>query len=125
MDRCPCQSQLITYKDCCEPFHKGQACPDARSLMRSRYSAYVLKLESYLLKTWHPSTRPKKLSLAQDTQLKWQGLELLAFEELSKDEAIVEFIARYQQALKNEKLHEVSHFVFEKGYWYYVEGKIR
>jgi len=29
--------------------------------MRSRYSAYVLKNEIYLLKTWHESTRPESL----------------------------------------------------------------
>ena len=37
--------------------------PDAEALMRSRYTAYVLKLEDYLLATWHPSTRPQQLDL--------------------------------------------------------------
>ena len=32
--------------------------------MRSRYSAYVLGLEVYLLATWHVSTRPAVLDLA-------------------------------------------------------------
>ncbi len=29
--------------------------------MRSRYSAYVLCNEQYLLATWHPSTRPESV----------------------------------------------------------------
>ena len=32
-------------------------------MMRSRYSAYVLGLEDYLLRTWHSDTRPPVLSL--------------------------------------------------------------
>ena len=43
--------------------------------MRSRYSAYVLQLEHYLLATWHPDTRPTSLDLADDTT-KWLGLEI-------------------------------------------------
>jgi len=39
--------------------------------MRSRYSAYVLKLEAYLLATWHPGTRPAALDLAQTTRSGW------------------------------------------------------
>lgn len=115
----------IAYEDCCKPFHEGKACLDARALMRSRYSAYVLGIEKYLLKTWHPSTRPKKLSLAEDRHLVWQGLELLAFEQISNEEAIVEFVARYKKAFKSDKLHEISYFVFEKDQWYYVKGQIK
>jgi SEC-C motif domain protein len=44
-------------------------------LMRSRYSAYVLKLSDYLLATWHPSTRPSELDLSDDDS-KWLGLEI-------------------------------------------------
>jgi len=40
--------------------------------MRSRYSAYVLKLEPYLLATWHATTRPATLDLAADN-IKWLG----------------------------------------------------
>jgi SEC-C motif-containing protein len=43
--------------------------------MRSRYSAYVLKLEPYLLATWHPDTRPASLNLETEAT-KWLGLEI-------------------------------------------------
>ena len=39
--------------------------------MRSRYSAYVLGNEAYLLATWHPDTRPAVLDLADDAPVKW------------------------------------------------------
>ena len=46
--------------------------------MRSRYSAYVLGNEAYLLATWHPDTRPAVLGLADDAPVKWLGLDVLA-----------------------------------------------
>lgn len=53
---CPCGAG--DYAACCGRYHNGIPAPDAGSLMRSRYSAYVLKLEPYLLASWHTSTRP-------------------------------------------------------------------
>ncbi|TXH39839.1 MAG: hypothetical protein E6Q94_00490, partial [Burkholderiaceae bacterium] len=35
--------------------------PDAASLMRSRYTAFVLQRADYLRATWHASTRPAVL----------------------------------------------------------------
>ena len=91
--------------------------------MRSRYTAYVLKLEDYLLQTWHPDTRPATLDLAEDTATKWLGLEVRRFEATGDDTAIVEFVARYKVNGKAERLHEVSRFVTMDGKWYYVDEK--
>ena len=47
------------YDDCCGRFHRGDAtAPTAERLMRSRFSAFGVGDEAYLLRTWHPSTRP-------------------------------------------------------------------
>ena len=59
---CLCGS-LKSYETCCQRWHGGETPGDAEALMRSRYAAYVLKLEDYLLATWHPRTRPPSLSL--------------------------------------------------------------
>lgn len=91
--------------------------------MRSRYSAYVLQLEDYLLQTWHPDTRPDSLDLAQDRQTKWLGLEVLRFESTGENTAIVEFVARYKINGKAEQLHEISRFVKMDKKWYYIDGK--
>ena len=77
--------------------------------MRSRYTAYVLGLEAYLLKTWHANTRPAALSLSDDAPTKWLGLQVKRVEN-SGDTAIVEFFARYKVGGKAERLHEISQF---------------
>ena len=61
MSACPCGSGRA-YAACCGRLHSGaENAASAETLMRSRYSAYVLKLEDYLLATWHPDTRPRQL----------------------------------------------------------------
>jgi SEC-C motif-containing protein len=117
---CPCGSGAL-YQDCCEPYHLSLAAPSAEKLMRSRYSAYVLGLEEYLLDTWHPSTRPQYLNLAND-RTKWLGLEVKRFEP-NDESAIVEFIARYKTNDKAEKLHETSRFKRIAQRWFYVDGE--
>jgi SEC-C motif-containing protein len=117
---CPCGSGAL-YQDCCEPYHLSLAAPSAEKLMRSRYSAYVLRLEEYLLDTWHPSTRPQYLNLAND-RTKWLGLEVKRFEP-NDESAIVEFIARYKTNGKAEKLHETSRFKRIAQRWFYVDGE--
>ena len=62
---CPCGKGL--YAACCGKFHEGKELTgNAEELMRSRYSAFVLKNEVYLLSTWHPSTRPQESLFNQD-----------------------------------------------------------
>lgn len=92
--------------------------------MRSRYTAYTLLKEDYLLATWHPSTRPAALSLAEETPTKWLGLEVKRREQQDADHAIVEFVARYKVNGRAHRLHEVSHFVREAGQWFYVDGEV-
>lgn len=120
-NRCPCGS-AATYAACCQPSHLGQAAPTAEALMRSRYTAYLLKLEDYLLQTWHPDTRPTALDLDEDTSTRWLGLEVRRFEATGNDTAIVEFVARYKVGGKAGKLHEVSRFIRMEHRWYYVDG---
>ena len=93
--------------------------------MRSRYSAYVLGLESYLLSTWHASTRPAALNLASESGTKWLGLEVKRHQQQDAAHATVEFVARWRVAGRGQRLHEVSRFVREDGRWTYVDGDIR
>ncbi len=88
--------------------------------MRSRYSAYVLGLEEYLLNTWHPNTRPPALNLKQD-RTQWLGLEVKRFEP-NDEQAIVEFIARYKINGKAGKMQETSRFKRIATRWFYVDG---
>ena len=120
---CPCGSGQ-RYAACCGPLHAGERpAASAEALMRSRYSAYVLKLADYLLATWHPSTRPSELDLAADDS-KWLGLDVKRDDVQDDDRATVEFVARYRIAGRGHRLHELSRFVREDGRWFYVDGEL-
>jgi len=115
------------YAVCCGAFIDNGVLPaTAERLMRSRYSAYVLAREDYLLRTWHGSTRPAQLGLQEAGPVKWLGLKVLRTEAggATDREAIVEFVARYQVNGRSERLHEVSRFVCEAGQWLYVDGQV-
>ena len=91
--------------------------------MRSRFSAYCLGDEAYLLNTWHPSTRPESLHL-DENPVKWVGLEIVNAPEVMGDEATVEFIARYKQNGRAGRMHEVSRFRRDQAKWFYVDGTV-
>src|SRR5262249_12900002 len=59
---CPC-GLGEDYDSCCGRLHAGTPAPTAESLMRSRYSAFAVGDAGYLLRTWHPSARPRTLTL--------------------------------------------------------------
>ena len=111
----------LPFSVCCGPYlDENVLAPDAESLMRSRYSAFVLQRADYLLATWHASTRPATLDFAPGA--KWLGLEVRSHKQLDPDHAEVEFIARYRESGRAVRLHERSRFVRESGRWLYVDG---
>lgn len=89
--------------------------------MRSRYSAYALGLEQYLLDTWHPSQRPAAMALDTEPRTQWLGLSVKAHHS-EGDAATVEFVARYRIQGRATRLHEVSRFTREDGRWFYLDG---
>lgn len=122
---CPCGSDT-TYEYCCLQWHEGDQylkAPDAESLMRSRYTAYALHLNSYILATWHPKTRPQTLD-DTEPQIKWIGLTIHRYEQQSDNHATVEFIARYTINGKAQRMHELSTFEKIQGQWYYKDGEV-
>jgi SEC-C motif-containing protein len=97
--------------------------PDAESLMRSRYTAFVLGDADYLLATWHASRRPAELALEAGT--KWLGLDVRDSQLLDASHAEVEFVARQRDpGGRATRLHERSRFVLKQGRWYYVDGNL-
>ncbi len=121
---CPCESGK-PYADCCAPLIAGtRPAPDAEALMRSRYTAFTLRDEAYLLATWHPSTRPAALDLAAEPVPKWIGLQVRRRERTGPDSAEVEFVARYRVGGRAHRLHETSRFLREDGAWRYVDGTL-
>jgi SEC-C motif domain protein len=122
--RCPCGTGL-TYGECCGPFLSAAAQPPtAERMMRSRYSAYALHHPGYLLATWHPSTRPAKLTL--DPDLHWISLEILGRTRggMLDSEGTVEFRATYRSEGMRMYQSENSQFVRENKTWLYVDGTV-
>jgi SEC-C motif-containing protein len=132
---CPCgrvdaRRAAFTFEHCCGRYigHFDETpAPDAESLMRSRYTAYGLGDEAYILATWHASTRPS--SAAYDPATKWLGLEVKSHRQVDDFHAEVEFVARYRVAGKGARLRERSRFVREEERgrlrWFYVDGEMR
>jgi SEC-C motif-containing protein len=124
-DPCPC-GHPRSYADCCGRFHLGLAAPDAESLMRARYSAYVRADSDYLLASWHPSTRPSTLSLqeASAARTAWLGLTVQRALVTGAGSAEVIFVARYRIGGGSAvRMNEHSRFVREDGIWYYLDAR--
>ena len=91
--------------------------------MRSRYSAYVLGLEPYLLATWHPDTRPEQLDLQTDHTV-WLGLKIRRTAQGGPGDGRGEvgFVASYRVGCEIHQLQEDSRFVRLGGNWVYLDG---
>lgn len=90
--------------------------------MRSRYSAFVVLDAGYLLRTWHPDTRPPVLEF--DPAMQWRRLDILSTSRggpLDGD-GIVEFAAHFRHDGERGVHHETSRFVRQDRRWYYLDA---
>ncbi len=126
--RCYCGS-AAPFGQCCWPIIDQQRdAPTAETLMRSRFSAYCIKNEAHLLRSWAPSTRPSQVSFSK-TQ-KWLDLEIRSTFRggLLDQTGSVEFIASFEMAASESgsrseaAIHELSSFERHEGRWVYVDG---
>lgn len=127
MSMCPCGSGK-SYEKCCAPFHKGRLrAPTPETLMRSRYSAFVLGDFSYIEKTMSGKSL-KSFSRKQleefHPQTKWLGLQVLSASE-EKERGEVHFIALYAMEGKKVQMEETSEFKKKGGTWYYTGGHVK
>ena len=120
--RCPCLSGN-SYSECCERLHRGEVrAGTAQILMRSRYAAFAVGDADYLLRTWHPRTRPHTLDLNPD--VRWLRLDIERTERggpLDTD-GIVEFTAYARHDGRRTQQHETSRFEKVAGAWLYVDA---
>jgi len=118
--RCPCLSGE-SYDACCGRLHADDLrAPTAETLMRARYSAFALGEPIFLLRTWHPSTRPATLELDQD--MRWVRLDVHRTDRGGPLDTmgVVKFTAHYRLHGRHHEQHETSRFVREKRLWFYV-----
>ena len=119
---CVCCS-VRPIQSCCGPILAGErAALTAEALMRSRYAAFVVRDDAYLLRTWHPDTRPAHLDF--QPRQRWLGLKIIATTAGTADDeaGTVEFVARHKIDGTGHRLHEVSRFVLVNGGWFYLDG---
>lgn len=122
---CPCHSGK-KYKKCCQVYHAGTSPSNAMLLMRSRYSAFALRLVGYII----ASTHPNNSEYTKDTK-EWEegigqfcdntnftGLEIMEFVD-GENEAFVTFKA----ILGDVQFIEKSRFLRENGKWLYESGE--
>lgn len=115
---CPCGGG--DYAGCCAAYLRRESWPAiAEALMRSRYTAFALGDSEYLLRTWHPRTRPDSLEL---DDRHWDGLTITEVLDGSEEDqmSIVGFTARWRVGRERGTLTERSAFVRRGGRWFYL-----
>ena len=123
---CLC-SNNIEYEACCQPFHADEQTPrTAEALMRSRFTAYAMQNETYLLKTWDTSKRPKDIDFSKE-QADWTKLEIVKTKKGGEKDSkgVVEFKAYYIQDNVEYVMNEVSRFIKQAGRWFYLDGVVK
>ena len=118
MQSCECGHRKL-WVNCCLPIIRGERqATTCEHLMRARFSAYVRRESSFLIRSWHPATRPPQLMIDPDIQ--WQHLEIVSSKGgLGEQEGQVEFIATYLQDGREQTLHELSYFIRLQEAWHY------
>ena len=125
---CPCGTGEA-YAVCCGALHAGdRSASTAEELMRSRYAAFAVGDAAYLVRTWHPRSRPDDVQL--DAATRWTRLTVLRTERggPDDDDGVVEFVAQWSEASaeagrRRGEMHEVSRFARRAGRWLYVDGE--
>ncbi|MGU3436193.1 YchJ family protein [Actinomycetes bacterium M1A6_2h] len=118
---CPCGAGP-DFGSCCGPLLDGtMSAPTAERLMRSRFTAFARGDRDYLLRTWHPATRPRRLDLDDDQE--WTRLEVRATTGggMLHAEGTVDFVAHYRTGGTDGAMTQHSRFARVDGAWVYVD----
>jgi SEC-C motif domain protein len=110
------------FNACCGPVINGKPAPTAERLMRSRFTAFSLQKHDYLLHSWHPSTRPSRVTFAADHH--WTRLEIRSSTggDMLDNSGTVDFVAHFVDINGAGSQGELSSFVRHEGRWVYVDG---
>lgn len=121
---CPCGSGRA-FDECCGPFLSGAAAaPTPESLMRSRYTAYAVGDDAYVLATWDEATRPAVLFEEGEARPKWILLRVTDAKPVAEgaDTGEVTFTATARTSQGAMRLSERSLFQRKDGRWFYVRA---
>lgn len=95
--------------------------------MRSRFSAYAMQNETYLLETWDCNKRPDSVDFSKEGDIEWTKLNIISKKKGGgKDsKGIVEFKAFYTQGGDDYVMNEISGFIKKEGKWFYLDGVVK
>ncbi len=124
MSNCPCGSGLA-FDACCGPIIAGAPAVTAEALMRSRYSAYVVRAFDHLGTSLSAEQR-KDFSADEAKRWaessEWLGLTVHRTDQGGQGDTAgaVEFTARFKTEGKEHEHHEIALFSREDGRWVYA-----
>lgn len=119
---CPCGSGR-TFGECCEPIIAGTTpAADAEALMRSRYTAHVVRNTAYLDRTYLPTRRhPGGDSHTLRESIQWVKLEIHQHEaNVRPGVSHVDFSAHFEEEGQKGIMHEKSEFELIDGEWIFT-----
>ncbi|NMF46572.1 YchJ family protein [Pseudoalteromonas arctica] len=123
---CFCSSRQ-NYADCCEPLHLSVKQADSpEQLMRSRFSAYVIKNAEYVYQTYakeKQAENPVKEINDFANSCRFINLDVIGSNH-DDNTGNVEFKAQYFYQNLFCELHEKSQFIKEDSKWRYLDGTI-
>jgi SEC-C motif-containing protein len=117
---CPCGSGKV-FGDCCEPLLTGaRPAADAELLMRSRFTAHVLRDFRYLHNTYRPTAGKPYVEEAGEPVMQWTKLVVHSHEVTADpDKAFVDFSAYGIDDGVEKVLQEKAEFLRINGTWLY------
>lgn len=122
MTLCPCCSTR-NFDDCCGPIIQGTAiAATAETLMRSRYTAFVIRKLDHVERThapevYHDFNRAEAERLAEECE--WRGLEIRKSHEVG-DTAEIEYVLKFRRKQQNIAKVALSRFRRDNGQWLFV-----
>lgn len=124
MNNCYCGREK-SFEECCKPFIDGDKLPKTpEELMRSRFSAYVVKNIDYIYDTHDPKTREgltKEMISTWANTTEWTNLEVIFTKDgkPGDETGIVEFKGNFLEKGYKGTHHEISTFKLIGDRWFY------
>jgi SEC-C motif-containing protein len=141
-DQCVCGSNK-SYANCCESHHTGVIPPTPEKTLRGRYSAYVLGVPEFIVRTSHPQSKEYQeymiesqassksgikrwskdvVRMSKDYQ--YLGFEVVSTTEVDANRSIIKFRILLRESDGSlMAVEEDSVFVNESGSWLYLDGE--
>ena len=120
---CPCGSGK-NFEDCCGPAIDGsRPATTAEQLMRSRFTAHVVRDHAYLHRTYQATAQQPYVEELDSSPINWTRLVVHSHEaEPKPGVSYVEFSAYFQEEDGEHVMQEKAEFHRSNGTWLYTRA---